>query len=1125
MQCESCGHANYSKDKFCSQCGAALVARCLSCNAELQANAKFCSECGRVVAVAPVGDGSDLDTKTSPRRSVAQYTPKHLVEKILQSRSALEGERKQVTVLFADVKGSMTLASQLDAEDWHDLLDRFFSILTEGVHRYEGTVNQYTGDGVMALFGAPISHEDHAQRACYAALQMRDELRRLSVELRMEKGIDLGVRMGINSGEVVVGKIGDDLRMDYTAQGHTVGVAQRLEQLAESGHVYISEHSARLVEGYFQLTDLGTSKISGSDLPLGVFDLDATTNVRTRLQVSRSRGLTQFVGRKDEMETLNAALSRARDGHGQVVGVVGEPGLGKSRLCFEFVERCRAQGMPIYEAHCPSHGQQIPFIPIRELFRSYFDITDQDTPAQARQKIAGMLLLLDPGMHSGLPVLFEFLGIGDPDHPTESIEADARQRQIFDLLHKISRAQNERGMASLVFIDDLHWIDSWSDEFVAQIVEATQASHTLLLVNFRPEYHATWTNKPYYQQLPLVPLSSDDVQEMVTSVLGADVSVQALIERILAWTSGNPLYAEEIINTLIETNQLEGKRGSYVLSTDITALEVPLSVQAIIAARIDRLSELDKALLQAASVLGKEFSRPVIELVADIPASEFTQTLEGLKSADFIYEIALYPTVEFSFKHPLVHEVAYDSQLRDKRAHLHAAAARTIESVESARLDEFASMLAYHWENANIHDVALQWHHRAARVSGISDLRAAFNHWKKVRGLVDKVENTKQTLTAGAQACGEIMHLQWRLGEPEAAAHDLLQDGSALAERAGDIRAKAMLTASYAALRGISGGYANDYAHYGQEAALLAAQTDDQELKLCMDSWHCWGCVFRGDYGRARAIADDILDVMPMDPEFGTTYFPGTLRWSVHSQRAISLAMHSERTQAFADFDDGLRLSNRRAESISYTAPMSSVVANYLGDFARGWEQTQISLEITGSNTAIVSSAASMALCLSLEDKFEEARTWGERALDMMSQKVSYLPFLPVVHGVLADIEIALGNPTRAYDLSQTAIDFCQPRELFWFPSPWLARAHAYTVLQDHDGARAALLEAQALIEKIGARIFQPFLHERQAHFAAVFNANWRHDDEINTARTLFEEIGSTDHISRLGRAHPDIVA
>jgi class 3 adenylate cyclase len=552
-------------------------------------------------------------------REPGAYTPKHLADKILTSRAALEGEHKQVTVLFADVKGSMDLAGRLDAEEWHGLLDRFFVILTEGVHRYEVTVNQYTGDGIMALFGAPIAHEDHAQRACYAALYVRDKLRAYADQLRIERGVSFGVRIGLNSGEVVVGRIGDDLRMDYTAQGHTVGLAQRMEQLAESGHVYISEHTRRFVEGYFQLRDLGASNMAGVDEPVGIFELEGVGASHTRIEVAKTRGLTRFVGRTHEMQALDAALARAKDGHGQVVGVVGEPGLGKSRLCFEFVERCRADGVPVYEAHCPAHGKNIPFIPILELFRNYFGITAQDTPAQARQKIAGTLLMLDPALQESLPVLFEFMGVGDPNRPAPALDAESRQRQLFAMLDPIYRAQREQGITTVALIDDLHWADPSSDAFIAQIAAATENARTLLLLNFRPEYQAEWMRRTHYQQLPLVPLGVDDLRELVESLLGVDPSLSDLGERIMRWTSGNPFYTEEVIQALVEAGHLEGRSGAYRLVTGVGQLEVPANVHAVLAARIDRLPETAKQMLQTASVIGKEFSRPLLETVADLP--------------------------------------------------------------------------------------------------------------------------------------------------------------------------------------------------------------------------------------------------------------------------------------------------------------------------------------------------------------------------------------------------------------------------------------------------------------------------------------------------------------------------
>jgi class 3 adenylate cyclase len=370
VNCSSCGASNEADAVFCEECGASFGRECPSCGTSCSPNAKFCRKCR-----TPLDGDTGVET---PQRDPRSYTPKHLAEKILTSRSALEGERKQVTVLFADIQGSMELATQLDPERWHGLLERYFAVLTDAVHRFEGTVNQYTGDGIMALFGAPIAHEDHAQRACYAALKARDDLRTFTDELRVTEGLNFSFRIGLNSGEVVVGKIGDDLRMDYTAQGQTVGIAQRIEQLAAPGHVYLGGATERLVRGYFRLRAMGETALKGVAEGVPLFELEAPGEVRGRIDVSVARGLSRFVGRGAEMQVLEAALAHAEGGHGQVVGVVGDAGLGKSRLCYEFVERCRERGLPVYEAHCPAHGKNIPYVPTLELFRNYFGIRSDD---------------------------------------------------------------------------------------------------------------------------------------------------------------------------------------------------------------------------------------------------------------------------------------------------------------------------------------------------------------------------------------------------------------------------------------------------------------------------------------------------------------------------------------------------------------------------------------------------------------------------------------------------------------------------------------------------------------------------------------------------------------------------
>jgi class 3 adenylate cyclase/tetratricopeptide (TPR) repeat protein len=664
------------------ECGAGLGRACGRCGAELPAEAKFCPACG--------------DAAAAPERDPRDYTPKHLAEKILQSRSALEGERKQVTVVFADVKGSVELAEQVDPEEWHGILDRFFQILTDGVHRFEGTVNQYTGDGIMALFGAPIAHEDHAQRACYAALWLRDELRRYANELRVERGLNFGVRIGLNSGEVVVGKIGDDLRMDYTAQGPTVNLAARMQEIAEPGTPCLAERTAAQTRGYFELEDLGRAAIRGIHEPVSVFALQGLGPLRTRLDLSRARGFSRFVGRADELSALEAALRRTTRGNGQIAGVVGEAGVGKSRLCAEFVERCRANGVAVYEAHCLSHGRTVPFLPILELLRGLLGLAESDRDQVAREKIAGRLLLLDEAFSEALPLVFDFLGIPDPERAALRMDPEVRQRQFFAFVRRLVQARSAQE-PTVIFMDDLHWIDAASDELLAQLVEAVPATPTLLLVNFRPEYAAEWTRKSYYEQLPLMPLGAGDVEAMLRELLGSDESVERLSAVIRERTAGNPFFMEELVRSLVEAGVLEGERGAYRRVRVVEDLEVPATVQAVLAARIDRLPEREKRALQTAAIIGQQFTVPLLSAVTELANSDLTAALSALESAEFIFPRSLYPVAEYVFKHPLMEQVARESQLAERRRQLHRAVGRRIEELHADRLPDSWEALAHHF--------------------------------------------------------------------------------------------------------------------------------------------------------------------------------------------------------------------------------------------------------------------------------------------------------------------------------------------------------------------------------------------------------------------------------------------
>ena len=1056
-----------------------------------------------------------------PVRAISSYTPKHLSDKILQTRSAIEGELKQVTVLFADIKGSMALAGQLDPETWHRLLDRFFDLLTQGVHRYEGTVNQYTGDGIMALFGAPIAHEDHAQRACYAAIHLREALKDYADTVRIEYGVPFSARIGINSGEVVVGKIGDDLRMDYTAQGHTVGLAQRIEQLADPGRAYLSDRTHRLVKGYFECRSLGSTVITGAEDRVEIFELMETSGSGTRLQVSRARGLSHFVGREQEMSTLESALEHAQAGHGQVVGVVGDPGLGKSRLCYEFVERCKARGLGIFEAYCPAHGKNIPFIPILQLYRSYFAVREQDPPALARQKIAGALVLLDPELQEGLPALFEFMGVADPDEPAPLVDPEVKQRQLYAMLHKSYRAQADKGIGIVVLIDDLHWIDPGSDTFLTQMVSATEGSRNVLLLNFRPEYRAQWMQRAYYHQLPLVPLGSESTIELVESLIGRDESLGDLASRVVDWTSGNPFFIEEVMQELVEGGHLEGVPGAYRLVTDVDALEVPTNVRALLASRIDRLDEPAKQLLQTAAIIGKEFSEPMLKAAADVGATEYAPALEKLKSGDFIFERAIYPVIEFAFKHPLTHEVAYDSQLQSRRTRAHAAVATAIEQIEAKKLDENAALIAYHWEAAGNPDEAIKWHQRAAEWLGASDPPGTFRHWQLVHELLADMPRTDANIALNSLACAQCLTAGWRGGASEHEAEAYFKEGRADAATAGDQQLLCLINAGYSAFRGIGLGYADDYCKYAKEAARIAESTGNPELIYGVGIFHVFGHVFGGHFGEALKVARAMLELEGSDTAYGANFGNQSPLITYHYGVAISSYLLGDVETARRHY---LILNQLAVASGWYEMRIMSdaFCAHFfadIGDAENAMRHARMAMEIAASNgtTAfqILSHFALGASQLAAGEASAAIETLTD-TLSMSDQKNTLGYMKSCIFGRLAEALFHHGKLEVSAAISDQGVTYCTERELRWDLRPWLMQARCAIALGDESGSRELLVQCEGLISDINGVAFQPILHEARAEYAAAFASEWSAEEELRSAQREYESLDADAHVRRI---------
>ncbi|MCP3986232.1 MAG: AAA family ATPase [bacterium] len=830
--------------RFCGGCGEPLAAICAGCDTESPAGFAFCGHCGSALPGIEATRG-----KAPPERSPRDYTPRHLAERILGQRGAMEGARKQVTVFLADVKGSMDISEHVDPEQWHHILDGFFEIMSEGIHRFEGTVNQYTGDGVMAIFGAPLAHEDHAQRACFAALRVRKAIEDYADELRRQ-GHNFAMRIGLNSGEVVVGTIGDDLRMDYTAQGHTVGVAARIEGLAAPGSVYLSGETARLVDGYFELRGLGPTKVKGAGAPIELFELESVGALRTRLERSRARGFTRFVGRGDELKMLEQALDRADAGERQIVGVVGEAGIGKSRLCAEFVERAVVRGIPVYSAHCPPHGKSLSGVGARELNQSFFGVSEYDTPADARRKIAGTLVLLDPDFQEVLPLVFDACGVPDPERPNPAIDPALRRHKTVAFLRALIQARSARECA-LFLLDDLHWADPETDLLFSQIVETAAGTRTMVLCNFRPEYEAGWMDSSDFLRIPLRTLTTEDSGRLVDTLLGTDPSLAGLRRRILERAGGNPFFAEELTQAMLEADVLEGDPGAYRLRADayVDEITVPETVQAVLAARIDRLDEREKELLQAAAVVGREFSEPILIQVVESESSEVTETLAALRAADFVIEEAVYPEIEYAFKHPLTHEVAYRTQLSSRRAGLHAA---TAAALADRRSDP--ALIGQHLEQAGEPLAAAKRFAEAGGENNHRDTDPANRCWRKVRELCAPLPQP-EARALHEQAISQILLTGWAVDIESQEAALLHEEGMELARARGDVRAQVILLGIYSFIRWRFESPAAQVETL-EQAEVLVADSEDLELYAMVQQRLGWAYLTAGNLDRCLEVTE-----------------------------------------------------------------------------------------------------------------------------------------------------------------------------------------------------------------------------------------------------------------------------
>jgi class 3 adenylate cyclase/tetratricopeptide (TPR) repeat protein len=1106
MNCPRCQHELPSGAELCPACGARFSVVCAHCTTLNAAEHRFCKKCGQ--PLGPTAEPFAAAKFFSPHA----YTPQHLAEKILTSRSALEGERKLVTVLFADIKGSMELLADRDPEEARKILDPVLERMMEAVHRYEGTVNQVMGDGIMALFGAPLAHEDHAVRACYAALRMQESVKRYAEEVPRTVGVPIQIRVGLNSGEVVVRAIGSDLHMDYTAVGQTTHLAARMEQLADPGTVLLTPATFRLAEDFIQVRSLGSTFVKGLSEVFEVYELVGAHPGRSRFQAHATRGLTKFVGRTSELSQLGEALALARTGRGQVVAIVGEPGVGKSRLFWEFAHSHRTDSCLVIEGAGVSYGKATTYLPVIELLRRYFQIEPGDDMRKIRERVTGKLLSLDRALEPALPALLALLDVPVADEPWTRLDPPQRRQRTLEALKCLLLRESEVQPLIVVF-EDLQWIDSETQALLDSLVESLTTLRVLLLVNYRREYQHGWAKKAHYTQARMDPLPRDSAESLLEAVLGNDPGLEQPKRLLIELAQGNPFFLEESVRLLVENQVFTGDRRAYRLSKDITSIRVAPTVQAVLASRIDRLPPEEKRLLQAAAVIGKDVPLALVRAITAHDDDTLFRRFTHLQAADFLYETRLFPEVEYTFKHALTQEVAYRSLLDGQRRALHSEIVAAVERLYADRLDEQVERLAHHAFSSEVWDHAVRYLRQAgAKAAARSALREAVTYFERALLSLEHLAKTPERIEQAIDIRFALKFALTPLGEYWRT-FDLLHETEALAEALGDQRRLGRVSAYMSDYFRLVGEH-ESAVEAGYRALRIAETLRDPALAVPTNTY--LGLVYyaQGAYRRASEFFRKNVDALLGERSRDRLDMPQLP--SVHSRAWLGccLAELGDFSDATATAEDGAEVAKSVDQPVSLAAGYFGVGNVYfrMGDALRAIAALERGLEICRQwnlHLWFPVTAAALGSAYALSGRVHEGLSHLEEAVER-STVMRRIGLHSIRLAALGEVYLSAGRVDEAVNLAHQALGLSRKHKERGNEA-WSLRLLGEITSNPSvgvGGAQDYYREAMRLAGELGMRPLVAHCHLGLGRLHRRTGRRAVTEDHLTTATALFNAMG-----------------